>query len=194
MQWPRIQIRDIADNQMVRQLWSFFPAVYGATLISYRHISPFHQILTNIKYQGHTELAVKLGRWGANEFASTDLPAWTDVVVPVPLSRWKALRRGYNQARLIAQGIAQEYQRPVADWLKRKGGSKSTQTHLTAEERLENVRNVFSARIPEKCRGKHILLVDDVMTTGATLTACALAILREDPTAALSVFTIALSR
>lgn len=192
MQWPRIQISDIADNHMVRQLWPYFPAVYGASLISYRHISPFHQIVVNIKYQGHTELAVAMGRWGAREFADTDLPAWTDMVVPVPLSWWRHLQRGYNQARMIAQGIAQEFHRPVADLLRCKGG-KSSQTHLTAEERLENVRHVFSARIPEECRGKHILLVDDVMTTGGTLTACALAILREDPTAEISIFTLALS-
>ncbi len=189
--WPSCGIEDISDNRMVRQLWSFFPVVYGASLIRYRSNSPFHNILMSIKYNGHTDLAETLGRWGAHEFDTSPLREWTDVVVPVPLSRLRRLRRGYNQALMIARGVADEYQVPVAQLLRRK--ESPTQKHLSAHERLTNVQGIYSARIPEHWKGKHILLVDDVMTTGATLSACAQAILDADPSASVSVFTLALS-
>ena len=191
-QWPRLDIDDVADNAMVRRLWPHFAAVYGASLITYRHHSPFHQILMRIKYQGGAALAEAMGRWGAREFEASPLREWADAVVPVPLSRWRRLRRGYNQAELISRGIAGEYGLPVAKLLRRAEGS-TTQTRLSAEQRLENVKGRITAHIPPQWRGKHLLLVDDVMTTGATLTACAQAILADDPQAQISVFTIALA-
>ena len=189
-QWPRYPIAHIDDNTLVRLLWPSFPAVYGATLFIYRHASPFHNILMRIKYQGHTQLAEALGGWGAREFQETALPQWTDVVVPVPLSRRRRMKRGYNQAELIARGLAREFDRPVECMLRRKEG-RGSQTHLSSEDRLANAQGIYSAAVPERLRGKHLLLVDDVMTTGATLTACAQALLEADPTAEISVFTLA---
>lgn len=190
--WPRVGFTSIDDNAMLRQLWPHFAAVYGASLIRYRHLSPFHHILMKIKYHGHVELAESLGQWGARELRETALREWADVVVPVPLSRWRQFRRGYNQAEIIARGVAREYSLPMARLLHRREG-RTSQTHLSAQERLANAQDLYSARIPRSLLGSHILLVDDVMTTGATLTACALALLEADPSARISVFTLALS-
>ncbi|MCR4921905.1 MAG: ComF family protein [Bacteroidaceae bacterium] len=189
-QWPHYPIKRIDDNMIVRRLWPSFPAVYGSTLFIYRHISPFHNILMRIKYQGYTQLAEELGRWGGRELQATALPEWTDILVPVPLSRMRQLKRGYNQAELIARGMARELDRPVERLLRRKGGRPS-QTHLGAKERRANAQGIYTADIPNHLRGKHILLVDDVITTGATLIACATALLEADPTAEISVFTLA---
>ncbi len=180
----------IDDNMMVRRLWPSFPTIYGATLFAYRHHSPFHHILMRIKYQGHTRLAEAMDQWGGRELQDTALPAWTDIIVPVPLSRMRRLKRGYNQAELIARGLAREFGRPVETLLRRREGRKS-QTRLGSEERLANAQGIYSAAIPQHLCGKHLLLVDDVMTTGATLMACAHALLEADPSAQISVFTLA---
>ena len=106
------------------------------------------------------------------------------------LSRMRQLQRGYNQSELIARGLAREFGRPVEKLLRRRG-IRQSQTQLGSEERQANAQGIYSAAIPTQQRGKHLLLVDDVMTTGATLTACATALLESDPTARISVFTLA---
>lgn len=189
MDLPRIDLEPINDNAMTRKMWSQVPVAMGTSVIAYRHQSPFHNILINIKYHGATELALEMGRWAAWETMSTNLFEQTDVMVPIPLSRKKMRKRGYNQSLLLCQGIAQVNHLPVKNWLYRFNDENS-QTHLSEEERIENTIDAFGANIPVEERGKRILLVDDVFTTGATMTACARAILKSDNTAIINIFTL----
>jgi ComF family protein len=190
MHWPRYEIERTDDNRMLRQLWPSVPVSHGASLIVYRPDSDFHEVLMDIKYRGRPDLAHEMGRWAAMELMGSRLVAAVDTLVPVPLSKKKKRKRGYNQAEKLAEGLSEVLKLPVNNWLTREEGTGSM-TQLNYEERLKATEGLYKAHIPESHRGKRILIIDDVMTTGSTLAACTKAILEEDQTAEISIFTLA---
>ena len=138
------------------------------------------QLVTDLKYRDRLEGRQSLGAWLAR--ASADLAATADLIVPVPLHYRRLVRRRYNQAAVLARSLAERTGRQLAvDALIRQRPTKS-QTGLSLDERTRNMRGAFVVR--SKCRaaikGAQILLVDDVLTTGATANACAKALLQAD--------------
>lgn len=115
-----------------------------------------------------------------------------DLIVPVPLSSARIRQRGYNQSVLLAEGIRQETGIPVETEVVTRTANNPTQTHLNDIERWENVKGIFKAtpKAVQKLNGKHILLIDDVTTTGATLTSCALAIKKAVPECKISIASL----
>lgn len=190
LRWPRYRIERTDDNRLLRQLWPSVPVMQGATLIAYRPESDFHEVLMDIKYRGRPDLALEMGRWAAMELADSRMLASIDILVPVPLGNKKKRKRGYNQANKLAEGLSAACKLPVHNLLTRKDGDASM-TQLNYEERQKAAEGIYRAHIPESLRSRHILLIDDVMTTGATLAACTKAILDEDPNAKVSIFTLA---
>ena len=190
IQLPRYPLKSIEDNEPLRKVWDFAPVQYGATLLYYRPQSDYHKMITDIKYRGGEQLGIKLGQWAAMEMAHWQLAEKIDVIVPVPSDSKRENKRGYNQAELIARGLGNAMQRPVEAFLKRSKTGTS-QTKLGKRERRENATGRYEACIPQSWRGKHILLVDDVLTTGATIGNCARTLLNEDSKATISIFTLA---
>lgn len=191
IQLPRYPLQSIEDNEPLRKVWNFAPVQYGGTLLYYRHQSDFHNILIKIKYKGGAQLGIKIGEWAATEIAHLQLAEKIDVIVPIPADRKRIKKRGYNQAEMIAKGMGKIMHLPVMNLLTKKDTGTS-QTKLSQKARKENTIGKYEANIPQDWRGKHILLVDDVLTTGATIGSCAQAILATDPQATISIFTIAL--
>jgi ComF family protein len=146
------------------------------------------EIIHRFKYQGHVCLAPFLAESMCLNWArfGAGLP---DVMVPVPMHRWKELWRGYNQAELLARQISQLMNLPLCCGLRRTGRQRQ-QAQLRVEERQENVRNAFRATSTGRLADRHVLLVDDVFTTGATLTAATVA-LRAAGVRQVSVLTVA---
>lgn len=190
MQWPRYKIENTDDNLLLRQLWPNAPIERGATLIAYRPQSAFHEILMDIKYRGRPDLAHEMGRWAAMELKDSMLFKEIDFLVPVPLSKKKKRKRGYNQALKLAEGIAEITHIQIFELLTRTNSERSM-TQMSYDERQNATEGIYTANIPTPFQGKHILLIDDVMTTGATLSACAKAILEKAPTTKVSIFTLA---
>ncbi|MBR6169590.1 MAG: ComF family protein [Bacteroidaceae bacterium] len=190
IQMPRYPLKSIEDNEPLRKVWDFAPVQYGATLLYYRPQSDYHKMITDIKYRGGEQLGIKLGQWAAMEMAHWQLAEKIDVIVPVPSDSKRENKRGYNQAELIARGLGNAMQRPVETFLTRSKTGTS-QTKLGKRERRENATGKYEASIPQFWRGKHILLVDDVLTTGATIGNCARTLLNEDSKATISIFTLA---
>ena len=190
IQLPRYPLQNIEDNEPLRKVWNFAPIQYGATLLYYRHQSDFHKIIINIKYKGSEGLGIKIGEWAATEIAHLQLAEKIDVIVPVPSDRKRKKKRGYNQAELIAIGMGRIMNKPVKNLLVKKETGRS-QTKLSQTARKENTIGKYEAAIPQSWKGKSILLVDDVLTTGATIGNCAQAILTSDPQAKISIFTLA---
>ena len=166
------------------------PYVLATALLFYHHENPYKQIPKSLKYGGNLAagrfFAARLGRYMAAAPQFFDI----DLVVPVPLHWYRKWRRGYNQAEVIAAQLARELKAQLgADVLYRARRTR-TQTRLDADARLKNVAGVFRVRrVPLEAR--HILLVDDTFTTGATLATCYNALRQVlDPQQRVSVATL----
>ena len=164
---PRLWLPGIDDNDMLRHLWTRVPVEHAFSLVAYR-----------------------LGWWAGSEAVRAGLDDYADVLVPVPLTARRLRERGYNQARLLADGMGRAMGVPVMELLVRQQQGTS-QTHLSGEGRAQNTTRIYHARLPEALRGGRVVLVDDVMTTGSTLAQCAEAILEADPSAHVSLLTLA---
>ena len=184
-----------AENPMRERLWELqLPVENASSFFFFMTGSGFRGVIHSFKYRGSWRLAQQMGMWYGAEMAASDLYDDVDVVVPVPLHLRKRLKRGYNQAEYLAEGIAAALGRPMdRRSIVRRIYNKS-QTKNDRHKRWENVAGIFAVRNPEVLRGKHILLVDDVLTTGATLVSCGQEILSRVPDVRLSVATLAVAR
>jgi ComF family protein len=144
----------------------------------------------HFKYKGMQEIGVLMGNIAAEQLARSDIFSSVDVIIPVPLHKKRLKERGYNQSTCFANGLAQKLNAIVDDANLVRVRATETQTHKSRFSRFENMQEVFTVSDPEKLNGKHVLLVDDVVTTGSTLEACGLQLLKIDGLK-LSIGTIA---
>ena len=134
----------------------------------YTRDSKLASLVHDFKYHGFSRLATHLGAMGANELADSGLFNGIDILLPVPLHWRKEWKRGYNQSEMIARGISKVTGIPIGRELKASKAHR-TQTSLTSEQRIANTKGIFRIEHPETLKGKHVMLVDDICTTGATL-------------------------
>jgi len=130
-------------------------------------------LIHQMKYKGNKEAGTFLGKQLGESLKDAPLFQGIDVIIPVPLHPRRERHRGYNQSLIIAQGISEVTGIPVGSQYLFRMKYNESQTHKTAEERYNNVKGIFELRRQEELKGKHVLLVDDVLTTGATLESCA---------------------
>lgn len=177
------------------KLEGFVPYVHAAALFFYKEGGKYSHIPHQLKYHGNTALGMHFGRMlGARLHESAEF-ADADVIVPVPLHWSRKWKRGYNQAEILARGIAQEMGIPVRTDLLRRIRRTATQTRLGTDAKRANVAGAFRAAIkkPDTIKGiRHVILIDDVFTTGSTMGASFTA-LREviPPEVRISVATLA---
>ena len=130
-------------------------------------------LIHQLKYKGNMEAGVFLGQQLGESIKEAPLFQGIDYLIPVPLHPKREKKRGYNQSLMIAKGINEVTGIPIGDKYLVRAVNTATQTKKTAEERYKNVKDIFEVRFPEQLEGKHVLLIDDVLTTGATLESCA---------------------
>lgn len=171
---PRTHFSEQAeDNPLARLFWGKIPIEKATALFFYQPQNKPSALIYDLKYHNQGDLGVWLGRFLAKECQEDGFFNDIDVIIPVPISLGRRWKRGYNQSEKIAQGISEVTSIPVnTKALKRIRFDKS-QTKLTAIERATNVESAFQLKDSKGLSGKHILLVDDIITTGATITACA---------------------
>lgn len=169
---PRTEQARYRGNRTEQLLWDIPKLERGAAFCFYRPHSDFRRLIHLMKYSNRPKTGFYLGKTAAQEFAEARFFEGIDLIVPVPLHKQRQRQRGYNQAEWIARGIAEATRIPMDNThLKRKVNNPS-QTHKSKEERQHNTDEIFTVDMPANWRGKHILLVDDIVTTGATLRAC----------------------
>jgi ComF family protein len=126
-----------------------------------------------LKYKGRKEIGIYFGQQIGKRLNQSKRFIGCEIIIPLPLFAGREKKRGYNQAALIAEGISQQLEIPVLRDAVSRIKKTETQTHKSRIQRWKNMESTFNIRKPEKIYGKHVLLVDDVVTTGASLEACA---------------------
>jgi len=178
-----------ADNETMKKFAGRLPLEHASSMVYFHKEGIVQEMIHNLKYRGRQEVSALMGQWYLNDLKKVEaLKSVTDVV-PVPLHPKRLRERGYNQisgfGRAIADGLGASYNDSV---LKRDKYTK-TQTKKNLEARAE-IHSAFGIDYNENLAGRHFLMVDDVITTGATLEACGRALL-SIPDAKLSIVTIA---
>jgi ComF family protein len=176
-------------NNLVEQVFAGrMPLQRASSLLFFKKDSLTQQLLHQLKYRGRQDLGVYLGKLIGK--AINDAGWEIDCIVPLPLNKKKLAKRGYNQAEVLANGISEATGKPIEKVAVIRTKNNATQTNKNRVERWENVSEVFDLQIEYTLHNKHILLIDDVLTTGATLEACG-QVLLQIPGAKLSIATAA---
>jgi ComF family protein len=178
-------------NNPVRALFAGFPQVNDVTaFLFFEQDGKAQQLIHSLKYYGNKSLAEFLGCIAAYRLKEYGFFASVDTIIPIPLHPQKEKRRGYNQSALIAKGISSVYRCDIDTAAIKRVADTESQTHKSVYERHVNVERIFRLANMESLSGKHILLVDDVITTGATTAAC-IKTLSEIPEIKISIFSLA---
>lgn len=151
-----------------RLFWGKVPVEKATSMFKYEGENT-RKILHNIKYFDRPQVAAFLAALFVKENRDSDFFDGIQAIVPVPLAKQKKRKRGYNQSEFIAHGLSQETGIPVINDAVIRRVNNPTQTKLSHQERKDNVKDIFKLAEPKQLEGKHILVVDDVITTGATI-------------------------
>ena len=177
---PRTGYHDLRVNPLEKVFWGRCRIDSAAAFSFYNKGSRIRNLIHNLKYKGIQELGPELGRIYGSTLISSDFIKDIDLILPVPLHPSKRRARGFNQSELIAEGLSQaigiRYDKSI---LLRKSAS-ATQTKRTRYERWLNVEGIFSVDKPEELAGMHVLIIDDVITTGSTMESCVNEVLKAE--------------
>ena len=188
---PFTQYHLVEHNLLEKQFWGLFPIEKAVSMFHHDGEKTRH-IIYQIKYYGHPEIGYHLAKQYADELKKCQFFEDIDMIIPIPLHWKRQLKRRYNQSHYIARGISHQTGIPMDKHVVKRVKNNPSQTRLNAQQRTENVKNIFQLTHPEKIAGKHILLIDDVVTTGATLTSCAQE-LAKAPDVRISILTLAVA-
>lgn len=191
---PLTQLWLDEETPMHQRFWGLMPVERAVALLWYVEGSEWQDVVHRFKYGGQWRIAYNLGRWWGAILREQSIFEDVDMILPVPLHWRRRLSRGYNQSEELALGMAEELGLPVRSGLVRRSRYNTSQTSQSYSERWDNVEGIFSVSKAKELEGKHILLVDDVFTTGATIISLGCEILRVVPSARLSVATLCCSR
>ena len=189
---PKTNYHLQSDNMVEKRFWGKVALHRGTSFFFFQKGSPFQKLLHELKYNGNREIGEIAARYAAADLLESPDFCTVDVIIPVPLHPRKYARRGYNQSEMIARGLATVLERPVDFQHLRRIRENDTQTKKSVFDRYKNTEGIFHLTDKEVFRGKHVLLVDDVLTTGSTLEACMRALMETDYIR-ISVFTLAIA-
>ncbi|MBL7787531.1 MAG: ComF family protein [Chitinophagales bacterium] len=166
------------DNTLVRRFWGRLHLEHAMAYWFYRKKSPVRPIIHAFKYHSRPQVATHFTKEYAERYLNkSKMMADIDCIVPIPIHSSRQRKRGYNQSAVIAEALSQHFQIPWSDnWVKRTVATDTQTKKSSSFERWDNVQTIFEIPKPELLNNKHILLVDDVITTGSTIESCGVSI------------------
>ena len=184
------KIEKIHLDEIEKSFWGKVEIERATSFMYYHKNSPYNNLIHRLKYKNRPDTGDRLAFLAAKEIAESGFFDDIDAIVPLPLSKRKMRQRGYNQCDYIAKGLSRATGIPVIKNAVKRLKSNETQTHKSRDERWQNVEGIFALSDATLLEGKHILLIDDILTTGATLASCAKSI-QEGCQCKISIFTLA---
>jgi ComF family protein len=178
------------DNPITKIFWGRVLIHSGAALYEFNKGGKVQYLIHQLKYKGYKEIGFTVGKLYGDELKQCANFNTVEIVIPVPLHAKKKKKRGYNQSDTFAQGLAKSLNAEAKLNVLFRVFESESQTKKSRYRRWQNVESIFQLRDTSNLAGKHILMVDDVITTGATLEACAQTLLQL-PNVKISIATIA---
>jgi ComF family protein len=169
-----------ANNPIEKTFWGRLPVTSATAQYYFTRQSVIQHLMHQLKYKGNKELGYYLGKLMGSALAASNRFAYADALIPLPLFSSKEKKRGYNQAKVLCEGMAAVMGKPVIDNVVYRAMHTETQTKKNRIERWQNIEKGFALSNAHLIEGKHVILVDDVITTGATLEACGRALMQCD--------------
>jgi len=167
-----------ADNIVAQQFWGKIQLQGAYALYYFSKGGKIQNLMHQFKYKGVKQIGNLLGNIARDQLVKNKIFNSVDFIIPVPLHKKRMAQRGYNQSACFAEGIAEKLNAKVEGNNLVRETATETQTHKSRFARFENMQEVFTIKNPEKLINKHVLLVDDVITTGSTLEACGAELLK----------------
>ena len=187
---PHTNFAALANNQIEKDFWGRIQLTAAYSQFYFSKEFLIQHLIHQLKYRGDTKIGFYLGEIMGKTILNSNRFSSVDALIPLPLYAGKEHKRGYNQATVICNGISSVMNIPVLNGAVIRQHATETQTRKHRTERWENVKSSFKVAKENELTGKHLLLVDDVVTTGATLEACGNVIL-ETGNVKLSIATLA---
>jgi len=188
---PKTRYDSYLDNAVARLFWGRIPVENAISYFRYQKGSRFQSLIHDLKYRDRQDIGKELGRLLGIEIKGSSFSE-AELILPVPLHKSKQRSRGYNQCDPICEGLSESLDIPYYSGLLERPDRTSSQTNKSRIDRWANVEGIFRVRRPDLISNRHILLTDDVVTTGSTLEACGSAILNIEG-AKLSIATLAMA-
>ncbi|RTY68822.1 ComF family protein [Flavobacterium sp. LB2P53] len=181
------------ENDAFKKFYGRIPVVHTSALFYFHKKGIVQVLIHNLKYKGHEEIGTILGEWYAEDLKNIELLTTVNEIIPVPLHRRKLKERGYNQVTAFGKALSTSLNVAYNDSLLIRNVYSKTQSKKNLLGRTEGIESIFDVSFTEKNHNKHFLLIDDVITTGATLEACSRAILKI-PGAKISIVCMAMAQ
>ena len=180
------------NNEAVKKFYGKIEIQHASAFLYFNKKGIVQELIHNLKYKGHQEIGTVLGNWCVEDLKELNLETPFDVIIPVPLHKRKFRERGYNQVTSFGKALAEGLNITFDDSVLYRKKYSKTQSKKNLLGRSENIENIFDVHISEENKNKHFLIVDDVLTTGATLEACSRALLKI-PGAKISIVCMAMA-
>lgn len=170
---PFTRFRGQPGNVVERMFWTHIPIVRASAYLRYLPEAESREIFFHLKYYDRPQVGRYFGRIMAADLQSTGFFEGIDFIIPLPLSAKRERKRGYNQSTELARGVSEYTGIPVERQSVARVVDNPSQTRKRSDERRENVRGIFRLLDSGRLAGHHVLLIDDIITTGATVLSCA---------------------
>jgi len=175
---PLTQHHKNPENDAYKKFYGRIPVEHVSALVYFHKKGIVQELIHSLKYRGQEAIGTVLGEWYGEELKSSQLLQTVDAIIPVPLHRKKFRERGYNQVTEFGNALAKKLEIPVNNSILYRQVYSKTQSQKNRLGRTEGIDTIFDVSFDEKDHNKHFLLIDDVITTGATLEVCAKALLK----------------